>query len=111
MRPCMPVPGMSCHIMESWGAHRPLVATTLSTAKKLANMPSRFPRIFYVWDLEWLRMSEKSYRTVSSIYRDPSLRLVARTQEYADVIEDCWNVRPLGLCETADISKLYEYTQ
>ena len=92
--PCLPPACARMQIHEGYGFDGPIVATSLTTAEKLIRFPSPPRKIFYVWDLEWLRMPQKSYEQLRSIYSNPDLEVVARGNDHRDLIQDVWN-RPV----------------
>ncbi|SVC44680.1 uncharacterized protein METZ01_LOCUS297534, partial [marine metagenome] len=57
---CLPPNFAIMQIAEAWGHHGPMIATSLSTAQKLIGFPSE-RKLFYVWDLEWLRGQQQRY--------------------------------------------------
>jgi hypothetical protein len=75
-----------------------LIATNLNTAEKILHMPC-LSKTFYVWDLEWLRLQRFQYEHLSEIYGNKKLKLVARSQEHADLIEDSWNCKVYSVIE------------
>lgn len=91
--PCLPLPIASMHVTEAFGHEGILVATSLSTAVRVAEAPTAAGRFFYVWELEWVR-GRFAYRALSQVYRDPRLTLLARSLDHARVLESAWN-RPV----------------
>ena len=88
---CLPTNFSVMQIAEAWGQSGAIIATTLSTARKLQKIPAK-KKMFYVWDLEWLRNAgEKSYEKYSSVYGDSSLCLVARSEHHKKAIENAFN--------------------
>ncbi len=83
------------HISNAYAYNGTIMATTLSTAEKLIIFPSPAKKYFLVWDLEWLRIKQRNFRFLSSIYSNPDLILVARSEDHKQVIENCWNVKTL----------------
>jgi len=68
------------------------IATNLSTAQKLIKCPGPKRKIYYIWDLEWLRYNPKlPYEFLASIYQHPSLELVVRSYSHKKIIENAWN--------------------
>jgi len=96
VRPCIQ-PAFACmQLAEGWNYDGVVVATSLQTARAVLNFPHPKSRYFYVWDLEWLRYP-CVYRDVQAIYGSPQLRLIARSQDHAELIEDVWNTRVHGI--------------
>lgn len=100
--------GAMMQTAEAWGYDGPVVATTLSTAKKLAGFPCPSSKLFYLWDLEWLRITNRPYRALQAVYGDPRLRLVCRTEEHKHIVEDLWCRPVAGVAANADLVALQE---
>lgn len=101
---CMPV-------YEAWGYNGMLVATTFRTAQKAQKCPSPRRKLYYVWDVEWLRPrtpAPPSYREWAKVYRDPTLALLARSAEHATLIEQCWNRPVAGVVDNLNLTQLLE---
>lgn len=96
-------------LYEAYGYAAPVVATTFAAARRLAGFPGPTRRLFYVWDLEWTRRHLlRPYREWASVYRDPSLTLVARGEEHARVISLCWNRPVAAVVPDVDLGRLLE---
>ena len=99
-RPCLPLPCASMQFNEVWSFRGPVVATNLGTAHKLLQASSPTERYLYCQDLEWTRFPFKNYHELASIYRNPKIKLIAKTLDHKIMIEDCWNVKINLICET-----------
>ena len=77
------------HEQELWGFDGPVIATDLSTADRLLKCPCPTKKFFYMWDLEWL-MSQYDVDLLASVYMNPELDLIARSEHHASIIKDCW---------------------
>lgn len=97
----------SMQMAEGWCFDGPVVATTLSTAEKLLRFPATPRRLFYCWDLEWVRVPRRQYAPLRHVYGNPELTLIARTQEHARIIRQCWN-REAQVVEEFDLPRLIE---
>lgn len=75
----------------AWDFNAPLIATSMSTASKLVDMPTNHQRYFYVWDLEWVRLSKKNYQQLQSVYGNKKLKLFARSEDHRAAIKNAWN--------------------
>jgi hypothetical protein len=93
-RPCLPMNFAVMQMTECFGFNAPVVATTVASAEKLLRLPGPTKRIFYVWDLEWLRFQHKNFRALQAVYGHPSLLLIARSGDHKQAIEQAWN-RPV----------------
>jgi len=88
VQPSVPV----MNVTEMWGFKGTVIATTLDLAETMLNSV-KGDKIFYAWDLEWLRGNHKFDRNVS-IYRDPNLRLVSRSNDHAMELSNYCNRDP-----------------
>ena len=89
---------------ELWGFNAPCMATDLETAQRLQNCPCPNPKLFYVWDLEWTQ-GTYNIDEIASIYMDPKLQLVARSDSHAKAISSCWK-EPIDVIEGFEHDKL-----
>ena len=107
-RSCLPTNFAVMQIAEAWGQHGTMMSTSLSTAHKLIGFPSE-RKIFYVWDLEWLRgHKERHYKLSADIYTHPDLELMARSQDHKNVIENAFNKEVKHIVPDFDIAKLLQ---
>jgi hypothetical protein len=93
------------NISEAYSFNGVAIATNLDTAARLSRFPGPSARFFYLWDLEWLR-TDQGYEAMRDVYRDPRLKLIARTQEYADLFERCWNRQVHAVVDRVNIEEL-----
>lgn len=70
-----------------------IIATNLNQASYLTDLTNNTTKIFYVWDLEFLRHS-KNFLDNVKIYRNKSIRLITRNNDYAKILENYCN-RPV----------------
>ena len=62
-----------------------------STAKTLSEFPSE-KKMFYVWDLEWMRSNnKKQYEEYRDVYTNESMELIARSTSHKEAIENAFN--------------------
>jgi hypothetical protein len=104
-RHCLAMNFAVMQIAEAFAFDGTVVATTFSTAEKLLRFPSPKKRLFYVWDLEWLRSPRTPYRTWQAVYGNPELTLLARSQDHAKAIGQAWN-REVGILEDFDLERV-----
>lgn len=90
------------HSYEAYGFNGPTIATNLKTAFKLIRFPSPKPKFFFVNDLEWLHMDVKNYEILEPIYRNNELSIIARSNDHAKLIENCWNIKVDHVVENYD---------
>ena len=63
-------------------------------------------KIFYVWDLEWLRQHGKEFENTVKAFTDNSITLIARSKEHALAIENYCNIKIEHVIENFNIKKL-----
>jgi hypothetical protein len=110
-RPCLPMSFACMQVAEAWGFDGALIATNLSTAEKVLRCPSSRKRLFYLWDLEWLRLQQKHYRSLQATYAHPDLTLITRNEDHKKVVENAWNVRVAATIDDFDIASLMKIAQ
>jgi hypothetical protein len=107
VRPCIPLQFASMQLAEAYGFDGAVIATTFGTAEKMLRLASPAQRFYYCWDLEWLRMPNRSFRPLQEVYGNPRLTLLARTAEHAKIIEQLWN-RTATVVADFDLEKILE---
>lgn len=106
-KPCVPMNFACMHITEGWGYDGPVVATNLSTASKLLRFPCVSRKLFYPWDVEWLRLKQKAFNQLQGIYGHPDLKLLARSKDHAELMCRAWN-RPVSLVENFNLETILD---
>lgn len=97
---------------EMWGFNGVAIATTFNTARKLQSFPAPSHRLFYVWDVEWTRHSDRrTYDENRVVYGDYGLSLLARSESHAKLISECWNRPVEAVIENLDIVKLISHLE
>jgi hypothetical protein len=74
------------NISEIWGYSGILISTTLDNTLFSLKLKTDVLRVFYIWDMEWLR-KQKNYLYNLSILRHPKLILVSRSVDSAKELE------------------------
>jgi hypothetical protein len=97
--------------VEGWGFNAPLVAMSLSTAEKAIRFPTSCPKIFYVWDLEWLRGVTPNAHELMKVYRSSDVHLVARSVDHKLAIESCWNRPVVAVIEDFNVEGFVELSR
>jgi hypothetical protein len=91
---------------EAWGMEGISIATCLSTANSLINFPVASRKLFYMYDLEWLRGNQRSYDALYNIYQNKDFDFIARSETHAKLIENCLNRKPIGIIPQLDIMSI-----
>lgn len=74
---------------QAWGFDAPVISTDLTTTQRLINCPRPKKKFFYIWNLEWL-YTKYNYDSLSSVYLNEEVELIARNEYHYKVIENCW---------------------
>ena len=74
---------------NAWGFDGVLMSTDIETTKALIKIPSSHPKLFYIWDLEWL-YKPRPYEEMLGVYCRDEIELVARNKTHYDIITKCW---------------------
>lgn len=79
-----------CDLYSYYGT---AVATSLNTARIVRSSITPYEKIFYPYDLDWLRLPIFAYEQAQSVYADPSLVKFCRSKSHQKIIEKCFGVR------------------
>lgn len=66
--------------------HGKVISTSLDTTELMLKSPTSSERVFYVWDLEFIR-DKSNYLRSLFLYRNPQLKIVSRSEDYARALE------------------------
>ncbi len=107
-RPAIPVtkPLFACRSISFLSAHNgTAIATTLQEADRLLKSNNSAKKYLYLWDLEWLEQPVY-FSAACNVLRDERLRLIARSDSHAKVIENFCNKQICGIVDNWDSQKL-----
>jgi len=109
-RNCVPANFAVMDLSDAWVNKGPVIATTLSTARKMISFPSE-RKLFYVWDIEWIRnnhMNTLRYEEYENVYGDNSIELIARSESHKKIIENTFNRSVSHIVSDFDVSEILE---
>ena len=106
-RDCLFAKFPTMQTVEAWGQEGTIIATSLSTAKKLISYPCPQKRIYYVWDLEWLRKPH-NYIPVLNVFSSDRIKVVARCDNHAKVIENTFNRKVDNIIDNFNMEKFLQ---
>lgn len=95
-------------IVECWDQTHPVIATSLSTAEKMITFPNPQRKLFYVWDVEWLRRPHNHYFRTRNIVTNEAVEIVARGSHHATLIENCFNRKVTNIVDDFEIESFME---
>lgn len=83
------------------------IATTIEEAKLLLESSNNSERYLYLWDLIWTE-TPVNHHEVCKVLRDPRLKIIARSESHAKVIENFCNKTPVGIVDDWNRKQLLE---
>ena len=99
-------------IIEAWGQQGTIISTSISTACKMIKFPSACRKLFYVWDLEFLRGHvPNNYDLIKKVYLNEDIELIARCENHASVIKNNFNRDVIGIIEDFNMVEIMEMTK
>jgi len=98
------------HAVEAWDQEGIGIATSFNTVEKLLGCPRLNPKIYYMWDLEFLRMNPKRYDVCRNIICHPKIELVVRSQSHQYLVENNFNRQVNGIIDNFNIEELLWHT-
>lgn len=100
MQPCFSM----MQLVEAYSFGGIAVATDLDSLAKLIRMPGPSKKFFYGWDLFWMRMNPRpQYESIVSLYRHPSIEVVARSASHKAILENNFNLKNIKISEDFDL--------
>lgn len=92
------------NISEIWSFHGTLISTNIDNTLQSIKAINNAKKIFYIWDLEWLRQGKQNYLYNIRAYRSNKVALVARNKDHAKAIEDYCNRKVNGIIDNFQIN-------
>ena len=111
-RPALPVtkPHFSCrNISFLSGYDGVAIATNLVTAEMLLRSHNNSDKYLYLWDIEWL-ISPVNFQAACNILLDDRLKLIARSDSHATIINNFCNKQLSGIVDNWEINELLKVT-
>ena len=105
---CVIKPFFSCYNIAFFSEyHGTAIATTLEEANIILQTSNNTNKYLYLWNLEWLN-KPINYTAALDILLNPELKLIARSDSHAKVIENFCNKTPAGIVEDWNRHQLKE---
>lgn len=107
---CIPPNFAIMDMSECWGTKGDKIATSVSTARCLIDIPCDRRKIFYVWDLEWINHSREvqSYEEYKNVYCNDSLEIICRSESHKKILENSFNRHVEHIVDDFNISQIIE---
>jgi hypothetical protein len=107
-RPCRPLRVPSMMLMEAWAQPGVSIATSIPTMARLLTFPGPQVKLFYVWDMSWLKNPKRAGQA-ASLFRDPELDgIIARCEDHAHIIRNNFNVEVRHVFDNFSVPDLIE---
>lgn len=106
--PCMQIMCACMNLSEIFSFTGTLIATNLKNANIMAKAKINAKKIFYVWDLEFLRRGNNNFAQNNEIYRNKDIKIVCRSEEHAKVFANYANRKPDLIVPNINIVEIHE---
>lgn len=90
-QPCLHPDCSVMNINEIWHFNGVLIATDIEGALLLSKVVNESIKIFYVYDLEWIRPGKNNFFHNIKAFRDEKIQLVVRSNDYFYPVENYSN--------------------
>lgn len=84
-----------------------LLSTNLITSQIMASSLVARRKLFYVWNLEWLYISEFGANQLKKVFYNSEIELIARSQSHYDLLTTLFK-EPIAIVENWNTEKLRE---
>lgn len=95
------------NISEVFSFNGMLISTNLRNTAIMLKAKTNAKKIFYVWDLEFLRRGNSDFLRNNEIYRHPDIKIVCRSADHAKVLENYSNRKPDAIIPTINLLGIY----
>ena len=107
------VPSMTpqCAVMnicEIYAFDGLLIGTRLDHAARMANIASPSQKVFYVWDLEWMRGKTDFVQNMHG-YRSDRVDVVTRSPSYARALQYYANLDKVPIYTETELEQLFKH--
>lgn len=92
------------NISELYSFRGLAISTNIENTKQLINACLDADKVFYVWDLEFIR--NKNYIENLSIFRSSEIDIITRSEDYSKEIQNFCNRKP-SVIEHLNIPEIY----
>lgn len=90
---------------EAWLFDGPIITTSIELVQILLKCPKPNPKYFYIWNLDWMHLPPTQLSFLQNIYMNDNLKLIARSEHHARIIENCWQ-KPVSIIEDFNHNEL-----
>lgn len=97
------------HVVEGWGQDGVGIATSFTTLEKMIEFPRLNPKIYYMWDLDFLRLQPKYYDIGRNSICNPSIKLICRSLGHAALIKNNFNRKVDFVVDQFNFKGILEY--
>lgn len=104
-----PLPFACMQLNEAWGYDGLIIATDIKTCLQMKTFPASSRKVFYVWDLDWMRiqLQDRDFDFLSSLYRSDELTLVARSVSHSEALRSAWNIERIAIVENFNLEGFF----
>jgi len=106
-KPAIPPACAIMDLSEIWNFDGLLISTTLDNTNIMIKSVIPAQKVFYVWDMEWLRGTRKNdFKRNVDILRDPTIKLVVRSESHAKCLANYANREADLIVDNFDIGRV-----
>ena len=109
-RAAIPVtrPIFSCSSISFFASYQGhAISTTIDEANTLLQTSNSAVKYLYLWDIDWLN-HPVNYGAATKILCDPRLKIIARSDYHATIIENFCNKKPVGKVDNWNLQQIIE---
>jgi len=100
---CMPT-------QEAFSYDGVIMPTSLPLLSKSLKFLAPQKIIYYMWDLEWMRIQHKQFDFLQQIYSNTRYDIICRSKDHADALMDVWG-RKATIIDNFDMLEITKYVK
>lgn len=106
--PCAQTNSPLMNVTEIHGFNGLMVSTDIDMTIASIRATNNAKKVFYVWDLEWIRPGKNNFDYNMLAFRDKSVTLVCRSQEHARAVSEYCNRDDILVIPNLNLGALME---
>lgn len=107
VKPCLQPNCAVMNYSELVGFNGTVIVTSMSQSIFTSNIVSKMKKIFYIWDLDWMRKGQSNFLYNVQAFKD--CPIIARSKDHVYHIENYANCKVAGVVEDFRMDELKEY--
>jgi hypothetical protein len=99
----------SVNISEIWAFDGAIISYNIENTITAINAICPKTKIFYAWDVEWIRPKKNNFLYNMQAYRSPDVKLIARSKSHADAIAKYSNRVPDAIIDNFNLPEIIKH--